>query len=454
MMNNKIYLIFSTILVLVALLLRLYALPARAPFDWDQNRDYQAIKEIASGKVTLIGPVAKGEGGFFLGPLYYYLSIPAFMIMQGDPVSLPLTSVILDVLAILAILSLLPKVMTRNSSFILAFIWAISFFAIEISKISWNVSLIPLFSILLIYFSSISQRTHLSNLLYGLVLGLSWHVHAALIPLVILLVVSLIFFGQIKLRELPIILLGYLISLTPLILFDLRHNFLNLHLMQNFTKASGVNNPEFTPLLDSVFSRFGKNIYGIIFSKYDLHFWWGIIFFILALFSLVKGALVGKISSTIILINLFLVTSLREIGFAEYYLAICYLLVFIVLLSLLERYSKLYFSFIFLFIPLFSYANLKAFTIIPTGFSLGQKQKIISAIAQKSKSIDLYYDLPFGRDTAFNLLLPRYGVELDKNSKTKVIISEKMSERLYIDGEITDDLGYFGGMHVGIRVVQ
>jgi len=35
-----------------------------------------------------------------------------------------------------------------------------------------------------------------------------------------------------------------------------------------------------------------------------------------------------------------------------------------------------------------------------------------------------------------------------------VIISEKMSERLFIDGELTEDLGYFGGMHVGILVVQ
>lgn len=453
-MKKNIYLIGSIFLVGVALFLRLYHLPNRAPFDWDQNRDYQAIEAISRGKATLIGPVAKGEGGFFLGPLYYYLATPAFIVSGGNPLSLPLTSVLLDVLAITAILMLLPRLWSRAGSFALATIWTFSFFAIEMSKISWNVALLPLYSVLLIYFSTISTRTTYHNLVFGLILGLSWHIHASLIPLIPLLVLGLILLRHLKVIDLPYIFVGYLFALAPLILFDLRHNFLNLHLLTNFAQASVGQSADPVSLLTSVLSRYGKNIYSTLFVKSDLHFWWGVGFTTLVSLSLIKGAPPAKISALIILLNLLLVIVLREVGFAEYYLGISYLPSILIMLDLLVRLKLPRFVLPILVFILSGYVCLREYTTDPTSYSLGQKQAIVTAIAQRSSSADLRFDLPFGRDTAFFLLLPRTGVVLDPSSKTKVIVSEKMSERLFIDGEITEDLGYFGGMHVGIRVLQ
>lgn len=453
-MKKNIYLIGSILLVGTALFLRLYHLPNRAPFDWDQNRDYQVIEAISRGKATLIGPVAKGEGGFFLGPLYYYLATPAFTASGGNPLSLPLTSVLLDVLAITAILMLLPRLWSRAGSFTLATIWTFSFFAIEMSKISWNVALLPLYSVLLIYFSTISTRTNYHNLLFGLILGLSWHIHASLIPLIPLLVLGLILLRQLKVIDLSYIIFGYLLALAPLILFDLRHNFLNLHLLTNFAQASVGQSADPVSLLTSVLSRYGKNIYSTLFVKSDLHFWWGVGFTFLALISLIKSTMPTRISAHIVLLNLILVLSLREVGFAEYYLGVSYLPTLVVLLDALLRLKLSRYLLPGFFLILSGYVCLREYTIAKTSYSLGQKQAIVTAIAQRTNSVDLRFDLPFGRETAFSLLLPRLGVVLEPSSTTKVIISEKMSERLFIDGEITEDLGYFGGMHVGIRVIQ
>lgn len=454
MIKRNLYLVASVLLLTTALFLRLYKLANRAPFDWDQNRDYQTISAIAVGKLTLIGPVAKGEGGFFLGPLYYYLASPAFFLTHGDPLSLPITSVLLDAIAIAAILFLLPRVWSRSGSFALATLWTFSFFAIEISKISWNVALLPLYSILLIYFSLLALRSKLNNLIFGLILGFSWHVHASLIPLIPLLGLALLVFRRIRVKELPYIVAGYLLALAPLILFDLRHNFLNLHLIFNYVHASSGSSVDYLALLISLFSRFGKNIYSSLFVSSDLHLWWGIGFAVLSLYSLFKGTLPAKISSAVIILNLILVFALREVGFAEYYLGVSYLPALLLLLDFLTHLKIPNSALVSLSFIISTYFCVRMYTTVLTSYSLGQKQAIVRAVADRAQTVDLRYDLPFGRETGFDLLLPRAGVTLDQASNTKVIISEKMSERLFIDGELTEDLGYFGGMHIGIRVLQ
>jgi hypothetical protein len=141
-----------------------------------------AINDIARGKPVLIGPVAKGEGGFLLGPLYYYVVTPVYLLMGSSPLALPITSAILDVLAIVAILVLLPKMLGRWSSLALAFMWSISWFAIEAARISWNVALLQLWLIIFVYLLS-ERLSYLKALVFGLTLGLTWHIHPSIIPL-------------------------------------------------------------------------------------------------------------------------------------------------------------------------------------------------------------------------------------------------------------------------------
>lgn len=453
-MKQKLFFISSLFILITAIYLRFTHIAARAPFDWDQNRDYKVISEIASGKPTLIGPVAKGEGGFFLGPLYYYLVTPVFLISSGNPIALPLTSATLDVITIVMILLLFPRIWSRRATVVLAGIWTVSFFAIEMSKISWNVALLPLYSILLIYYSLLSIRSRRSNLIFGLLLGLSWHIHASLIPLIPLLVLYILHLRRLKLTDLPFIILGYIIALSPLILFDLRHNFLNLRLLTSFVKVSSASEVDIITLFTSVFSRFGKNIFSTLFATSNLHLGVGIGASIFCFLTLLRGSTAAKLAGGIILLNLILVLALREAGFPEYYLGISYLPILIVLLDFFEHFPRTAPSSLIILFILCLVNNYRSFTISSTSFSLGQKQTIVQAIAAKGATVDLCYDLPFGRESGFELLLPRSGVQLDSNSPNKVIVSEKMGERLFIDGELTEDLGYFGGMHVGIRVVQ
>lgn len=452
-MTNKIFYIFSAIIISLALFLRLYKIENRAPFDWDQNRDYAVISSITSGKPVLIGPVAKGEGGFFLGPLYYYLVVPTYKLMGGSPVSLPITSAILDVLAIVLIIIFLRKSLGDFSTLVLAFVWCISWFAIEASRVSWNVALLQIWIVTFIYLIQ-AKLSSIKALFFGLVLGLTWHIHASLIPLSLLASIFFIRHLGLNLKKILLVALGYTIALSPLIIFDLRHSGLERHLIYQFFVASESVTYPFAKVFVSVFSRFGKNTIAILTGTSDLHLSWGLTGAALAFISLFSKFKLLRISGAIILSNLALTLYLGEPGFPEYYLAASYIPLLIIILNLLVSTKKFILPLSLTLLLVFSYLNLSKFNVNSTSFSLFQKQSTVQEISKISHNIDIRYDLPFGRESGIPAMLEKSGVNVSNTAKTQVVITESDAESIFIDGEIAKDIGRFGGLRVGYHVVQ
>lgn len=454
-MKSKIYLGLAILILGLGLFLRLYKIENRAPFDWDQNRDYQAITSIATGKPTLIGPVAKGEGGFFLGPLYYYLATPAYLLSDGNPLSLPLTSLAIDILSLLTILVLFPKIWGRTKTLALALVWAFSWYMIESSRISWNVSLIPLWTLLMVYFLSLQARLSLIRSLgLGFLVGLSWHIHASLIPLAPLL---LCFFPK-KIfsprQHILSLLLGYLLALLPLLIFDLRHAGLERSLIHQFLSAKAIVTPPWEMVIESALSRFGKNLVAIFTGTSDLHFWWGTLALLISATSILRQRRLPRLAGLLVLLNLAFVISLRELGFPEYYLTVANVGFLILLIDWCLSLANLWHLGLFTFLLFLMIANLKAYDFSATPFSLARKAELASAVKNLGDRVDLVFDLPLGRDSGIVPLLRLRGVVLDPDSPLKVIISESVAERMFIDGELTEDLGRFGGLRVSYRVVQ
>lgn len=452
-MKNWLYITCSIVILSLALFLRLYRIENRAPFDWDQNRDYLAVEQIARGNITLIGPVAKGEGGFFLGPLYYYLSVPGFVLSKGDPLSLPITSAILDALAIVAILVLFPKMWGRPQSIILALVWSFSWFAIEMSRISWNVALLQAWLVSFIYLLS-SPLSSWKALLLGITLGLTWHIHAVIIPLSAL--ISIMYLKKLKATwaHLTYIIIGYVIAISPLILFDIRHAGLEHNLILQFLSQNGSSRAATSEILVSTLSRFGKNTLSVISGQSNLSLLWGIISAILAGLALMRGTMIARIAGLIIVVNVLLVFYLGEIRFPEYYLSASYLPVLIILIDVIFHFKTIQKPVVLIAIGLFLYANLTSFTTEKTSFGLVQKRNLVQEIARHGNSFDLRYDLPFGRDSGIPSMLTRAGINSLSHAKNQIIITESTGESVFIDGEIARDLGWFGGLRLALRVVQ
>jgi len=79
------------VLFLIHIFFRFYQLEARASLGWDQIDSAWAAKSIVIDRhVPLQGPVAKGNTGIYMGPLYYYLIAPVYWATGMDPIASPI----------------------------------------------------------------------------------------------------------------------------------------------------------------------------------------------------------------------------------------------------------------------------------------------------------------------------------------------------------------------------
>lgn len=433
----------SLLILTLGLFLRTHSLSSLAPFDWDQNRDYQEVSKIVSGKPTLIGPVARGEGGFFLGPLYYYLLTPLYTITGGNPISLPLTSVLLDSLTIVLILGFGAYLKKPNFGYIFAMLYAVSPSVIDSARISWNVILVPLWFITTMYYLSKPKYSDLGLFLGGVLAASTWHIHAALIPLAPILMLfkarSLSIFSP----KILFILVGYLIPLSPLILFDIRHVGLQSNLiMQMVVGQESVKEP-LLAVTHSALARYGKNLTMFFGGKSDLNTIVGILGLSLSILMLFSKNMIFRLASFSIIANLCLVIILGVASFPEYYLLTATIAT-VLIISVLLSQSRLG----TVFSLVLSLYLLSKINFAPSPYGLENKLKLARRIAQETSEASIIYDLPFGRDSGIPLLVKREGVNTHDSSKNLFMISEKNDSNLFIRGELATELGYYGAFRL------
>lgn len=453
-MKNKPYLFLSFFIVGLSLFLRLFKMANRAPFDWDQNRDYAAIAGISSGKATLIGPVAKGEGGFFLGPLYYYLATPAYLLMGSSPLALPVTSTIIDVLVVVVILGLFRKIISDYQSLAITIIWSTSWFAIEMSRISWNVALVPLWSVLFIWF--LSQKNALSIFkvgLLGLLTGFSWHIHAALIPISLGIIVLYYKTWAISWKHVVAIIAGYILPLIPLILFDLRHSGLNLHLLTQMFVVSSHVSTSYIKLFAAIMLRLGKNTLGLFLglSHYNLAVGYFTLF--AAFGAAIFGKNIYRLSGIIIIVNILAVFMLRDLGFPEYYLALSYIPTLILFFGGIMYVIKQQFV-LGLILLMLVLINISKYTLSETTFSLSRKMSVAKEIAAIGTPLDLRFAMDPGREGGIAALYKLYSGSLDESSHTKVMVTDQIGGPIILGGELATELQGYGGIRVAKIVVK
>lgn len=454
-MKNKLYIFLAALIIGLALFLRLYKIENRAPFDWDQNRDYVAISGIASGKATLIGPVAKGEGGFFLGPLYYYLATPAYLLMDGSPLALPLTSVVIDVLAIVAVLGLFRKIIGDHKSLALATIWSCSWFAIEMSRISWNVALVPIWSVLLLWFLTQKQTLSMVKVgLLGLLVGLSWHIHAALIPISLAVLLFTWKTWVLGWKHLVAVIIGYSIPLIPLLLFDLRHSGLNFHLLTQMFEGSTLVTASFPKLLEAIMLRLGKNSQSLLLGISSYHLVLGYVVSITSLLALLFSRGIFRLSGLIIMLNILAIFALKVIGFPEYYFAASYiptLILFIGTISYFTKNNKVILILIILFLV---FQNTQKYSFEETPFALSRKVSVAKLMRSLDTPIDMHTIMAPGREGGIKAFYKLYGGKLDGSSPLKVVVTDQSEGPIIEGGELTTIIGNFGGIRVAKIVVE
>ena len=228
---------FAIVTIGAASILRLYRLPEFARFLGDEGRDAIVVKRIltlehfpAVGAPTSVGQV-------YLGPFYYYFVSPWLALFKFDPVGLAYGVAIFSIVFLVVIYLILRHFFNKKVAAVATFLASFSYVLIELSRFSWNPNLLPLFSLLTAFFflKGLKTKSKVLFFLFGAFFSFSVQLHylALSLGLPVLIIGLEDFLDNVKTRKEKIV--NYLVSFasfviffTPLLIFDLRHNFLNL----------------------------------------------------------------------------------------------------------------------------------------------------------------------------------------------------------------------------------
>lgn len=249
------------IILVVSLGIRLYNFEPHLTFLGDQGRDAIIIKRIVTLEhLPLVGPPTS-IGQVFLGPFYYYLVAPFLWLWNFSPVGLGYGVLILSILGTIVGTMIVGKYLGKWVALI--FLYLISFSAVNIafSRFSWNPNLLPIFSFFTLYYfyQFLTLQRFRDAFLFGMFFALSLQLHYVTAALVLPFIVLVILFHKSVTKDIRrfILALGTSIAsftffFSPLIIFDLRHDFVNFQtFLKMFTSTDVVSSKNM-----SLLSRF------------------------------------------------------------------------------------------------------------------------------------------------------------------------------------------------------
>lgn len=250
-------------ILILAAYMRLWRIADYLTFLGDEGRDVLVVKRmIVDGKLTLLGPTAS-VGGFFMGPVYYYFMAPFLWLWRLNPVGPAIGVALVGILTVYLVYLLGKRIGgSAYSGIVAALFYALSPVVIRFSRSSWNPNVVPFFStsLILLLLDVIKKPSSWKFFLIGLILGIGVQMHY-----VFLFLYPLVFIWFVWHKELRTLVSGYLrilvgclVGLSPMILFELRHEFSNTRGIISFIttgKDTGFEILRFFPTAASVYER-------------------------------------------------------------------------------------------------------------------------------------------------------------------------------------------------------
>lgn len=249
-----------------SLALRIWRLDELVTIGGDQGYDLIKIKEILDGNLTLLGsPIGHlDDTVLYLGPLYYYLVAPFLIITRLDPLGLAIPIIIARLTTILFVFLVAQKLANRKVAIVAAILSALSPYFVNSLGPTSQPYLIPALVAVIIFlmiskaFLRINKKTFWTLATVGFASGLMTSLHylglSVFLALVLFvfysersegkenhgfLAVGIYGLGAQKLKSLISLFLGFLLALSPLLLFELRNSFfLSKQLIAQLSKGT------------------------------------------------------------------------------------------------------------------------------------------------------------------------------------------------------------------------
>ena len=450
--ENKTELIFLFLLAALAAFFRFYRINELHVFTYDQARDALFIKRIiVDHKFLLIG-TQSSIPGLYTGPAYYYLMAPFLWIFKLNPVGIDVATALFGVLTVIFLYYLI-KIFGKDRyvAWLIALVYAVQPQIVTQSRFGWNPNTMPFFILLFLWGLSLVLRGKTSAWLIvfaNLAILLQLH-YSAICLLPILLIVLIYFRKQIKIDRW--FLAGFFIFLflmSPLILFDLRHQFINTKAVWGYLVRGAPGKilppPFFLGLFQKIKFLISEMVFGVNNKLYSI----GIlllVFFLSGLSYLKSRELRDGLFLTLSCLTFgILIASLYRGIFFDFYLTFLYPISFLligILASFLSKKGYLWkFNLTFLFLIIFIF-NLKRTDIFAESKRTINDLKLASGvIAEDIKNGQAFNLVGVLREGGFyyNAVDYRYFLETYYKKKTPGwdVLDYQNTENLYLISEV------------------
>lgn len=246
LLNNRLEVFILLLIIALAAFLRSYKLDQYMTFLGDEGRDAIVIKKLLTNfDLVLLGPPTS-VGNMYLGPLYYYMMAVPMGIFWLNPIAAAGMNALIGILTVGLIFYLSRQWFGKISAILSAALYAISPVTVLYSRSSWNPNPAPFFSLLGILGFYLMHKKNNPRWLILTGIATAFAVQMHYLALILLPIFALLWlvelFRLIKqksdkssfLKNSLFAFLAFLFLMSPLAIFDFRHNFINLHAFESF----------------------------------------------------------------------------------------------------------------------------------------------------------------------------------------------------------------------------
>ena len=404
-------------ILLLGLLLRTYNPMELFQYGHDQDLIGWFVKDIVvNHNLRLIGQQTS-QLGVFIGPLFYYVIIPFYLITNMDPIGGVIFVTLIGLITIYSFYYVFKNVFDEKTGLIAAAIYATSFSTVLTDREVVPTTPVMLWSIWFLYdlHLLLKGKFKFGLPLLGVLVGLIWHINMGLVLLTPVAVLAIILSKKLPKPKTAILSLSlFLLLSAPLILFELRHNFLQSHAIISSLAGNSTGGSVQAPSekIYRVAQLVNANIKNLLWgSVIDLpekyHYLLPAILFAgLAFFKKINKKLALLLALWVSLFVVFL--TFNSIIISEYYLNSINV-VWTLLLSLLVNWiiSSRYKNFGVLILAIFISLNINRFIKLPINKSgYIERKAIVAEIARDSRErgypcVAASYIVSPGRDLGY-----------------------------------------------------
>src|SRR5258708_5308674 len=215
------------VILLVGFFLRVWHPLSLFQYDHDHDLTGWFVRDVLiNNHLRLIGQETSSHG-IFIGPYFYYLQIPFYLLTRLDPAGSLLSSIILGVFAIFSIHFVFDKMFNKRTALIGALVYELSVLIVFTDREVVPTMPVMLWSIWYLFaLAGVMKQKKIAYLIIGILVGLIWSINLQLVILLPLTLLAQCVSGKKpKMKELLIGILIAVVLNIPFVGFEVRHGF-------------------------------------------------------------------------------------------------------------------------------------------------------------------------------------------------------------------------------------